>query len=91
MSEHFVVSCPHCQELILIYYKDVNCKIFRHGAFRDTLLPIDPHTPKELCDVYVKENKIYGCGKPFQLLPSAVVNMNSGDSPTFTTEICGYV
>ena len=27
---------------------------------------INPHELKELCDLYIK-NKIYGCGKPFEI------------------------
>ena len=28
---------------------------------------IDPHACKEICDNLVKNNEIYGCGKPFKL------------------------
>jgi hypothetical protein len=29
---------------------------------------IPPHLPKVECDKLVAEDKIYGCGKPFQLV-----------------------
>jgi len=29
---------------------------------------IPPHLPKIECDKLVEEDKIYGCGKPFQLV-----------------------
>ena len=43
---------------------------------------INPHADKELCDYYVRENKIYGCGKPFRII---LVDNN------FQTEICDYI
>jgi hypothetical protein len=62
-SENIIVTCPTCNEYIVI--EKLNCCIFRHGIFKDTNKQIDPHSPKNICDFYVKENQIYGCGKPF--------------------------
>jgi hypothetical protein len=45
-------------------------------------MQIDPHSPKNICDYYIKNNLIYGCGKPFILI------LNDG---TYKTEICGYI
>jgi hypothetical protein len=75
-----IVRCPHCNEYIAI--EEVNCKIFRHGVFKNSGTQIDPHSPKNLCDYYVENNLIYGCGKPFLL----VINNN-----IYTTEICNYI
>jgi hypothetical protein len=44
------VICPHCSTRIEIHPNDLNCGIFRHGAFIDTLEPIDPHTPQYICE-----------------------------------------
>lgn len=61
-----IVSCPHCNEYILI--EKINCGIFRHGTFRTDETQIDSHSKKEICDYYIQNNMIYGCGKPFQIL-----------------------
>jgi hypothetical protein len=64
--EPFVVECPHCKEFILI--QELNSCIFRHGIFKDTGYQINSHSNKYLCDYYVSSGKIYGCGKPFQII-----------------------
>jgi hypothetical protein len=58
-----IIVCPHCDEEILI--EEINCGIFRHGVFKDSLEQVNPHESKEILDTYINENKIYGCGKPF--------------------------
>jgi hypothetical protein len=60
-----VISCPHCFEQILI--EELNCCIFRHGILIESGKQIDPHSSEELCNYYVQEKRIYGCGKPFQI------------------------
>jgi hypothetical protein len=62
---NLIVICPHCQELVLI--EQLNCRIFRHAIFKSNGQQINPHAPKIECDQLVKENKVYGCGKPFQI------------------------
>ena len=74
-----VVSCPHCNELILIYLAELNCRIFRHGVFKKSFVQIDPHTSKRECDLYVSKGLILGCGKPFLIDAS----LNAG--------VCGYI
>lgn len=66
--DYFVISCPHCQEPIIIYKKELNCHIFRHGVYRENLKQIDPHLKKEECDRLSSKSEIYGCGKPFQIV-----------------------
>ena len=61
----FVVSCPHCFDMIEIL--EINCKIFRHGYFIESFQQIPPHSSKEECEKWISEGKIYGCGKPFML------------------------
>lgn len=63
--------CPHC--CLMIEVLQVNCNVFRCGVYKDSLLQINPHTPEETCKQLVRENKIYGCGKPFQLLGDKLV------------------
>lgn len=76
----FIVKCPHCDEDIII--EEVNCAIFRHGIFKKTYDQIPPHSSKELCDEWKKNDMIYGCGKPFKL----VKNMNE-----INAVICEYI
>ena len=66
IENEIIVFCPHCQDPIVI--EKLNCCIFRHGTLISSGKQIGPHSPKELCDFYVLRNKIYGCGKPFQIV-----------------------
>jgi hypothetical protein len=79
-EEQPILECPHCKEFVII--EKINCAIFRHGIFKNNGKQIDPHTPKELCDYYIKNDMIYGCGKPFK-----IVTLNNN----FICEICDYI
>ena len=68
--KYIIINCPHCKELIIIDINEINCKIFRHGMYKDTFNQIDPHLDKENCDKLFNDGKIYGCGKPFELIQS---------------------
>ena len=63
-----ILKCPHCNDYVLIYKKEFNCKIFRHAYYRDSYKQIDPHMKKEDCDILLVQGLIYGCGKPFKLI-----------------------
>lgn len=65
MADHY--KCPHCDENIIILQKDINCGIFRHGVFKNSMVQLNPHASKDECDRVLKENLIYGCGKPFRI------------------------
>ena len=84
MSAERIIQCPHCEEFVII--QELNCKIFRHGTFTDTGEQIPPHSPKEDCDRFVRENKIYGCGKPFRIVTSA-----DPENRDWVIEICEYI
>jgi hypothetical protein len=75
-----VLLCPHCNEYIII--EQINCAIFRHGVLKENGQQIEPHSVKELCEYYINNNLIYGCGKPFKII------FKNG---IFETEICGYI
>ena len=60
----WIVICPYCEDNILI--EEINCGIFRHGVWKETMTPIPPHTPKHQCDEWHTRGLIYGCGKPFR-------------------------
>lgn len=75
-----IVNCPHCSHSIEIL--EINCAIFRHGIFKDSYTQIDPHLCKDECEKLIKNNKIYGCGKPFKLIK---------ENNTYTAVICEYI
>jgi len=75
-----VLLCPHCNEYIII--EKINCAIFRHGVLKENGQQIDAHSVKELCEYYINNKLIYGCGNPFKII---IKNGN------FETEICDYI
>lgn len=79
-KEEPILTCPHCNNFIII--KKINCGIFRHGILKNNSKQIDPHSSKEMCEYYIKNNLIYGCGKPFK-----IINNNG----TLESEICEYI
>jgi hypothetical protein len=80
--EPLVLECPHCQDLVFIEKKDINCAIFRHAIFKNSFEPIPPHSSKEHCDDLLDRKLVYGCAKPFQLV---------FENNTFTAKICDYL
>ena len=75
-----VVVCPHCNNPIII--EKINCGIFRHGMLKENNEQINPHLPKKQCDELVKQDLIYGCGKPFQIVI---------ENEVLTVKICDYI
>lgn len=63
----------------------MNCKIFRHGVFKKNMKQIPPHASKLQCDKWAKDDKIYGCGKPFR------ITQDKTSVSGFKAEICGYI
>ena len=63
-----ILQCPYCLDYYIIYKKELNCRIIRHGIYKENYKQIDPHLCKEECDRLVKENLIYGCGKPSEII-----------------------
>ena len=61
-------ECPHCSKEILVFLKDLNCRIFRCGIYKDNYKQIDPHLSFENCQKLINENKAYGCVKPFEII-----------------------
>jgi hypothetical protein len=76
-----IISCPHCKEYIEI--EKINCGIFRHGVLKNNGEQIHPHSSEELCNFYIQNNKIFGCGKPFQIIFTSEDN--------YEIQICGYI
>ena len=81
-QEYIIFNCPNCNQVVQVLKKEFNCKIFRHGIYKKNLKQIDPHLNKKECDRLKKEDLIYGCGKPFQLITS---------ENNFKAVICDYI
>ena len=78
----YIFQCPSCLDYIIVNINEINCKIFRHGIFKNSNNQIDPHTSKVDCDKYVEQDMIFGCGKPFCL-------KDIGDK--WYVDICDYI
>jgi hypothetical protein len=66
IEKPIVVICPHCEDPVEI--EKLNCCIFRHAILKVSGYQIDPHASKERCEEYIKNNSIFGCGKPFKII-----------------------
>jgi DNA-directed RNA polymerase subunit RPC12/RpoP len=65
---HYHFACPNCQSNILVKRHELNCRIFRCGIYKHSFEQINPHLPKEDCERLKKEDAIFGCGKPFEII-----------------------
>jgi hypothetical protein len=61
----FIISCPHCSMMCEIL--ELNCRVFRCGVYKNTLIQINPHMSKKDCEELKNNDEIYGCGKPFSI------------------------
>jgi hypothetical protein len=86
MTNTITLQCPNCTDVILI--EQFNCYIFRHGIFKNNYTQIPPHLPKSECDFLKENNLIFGCGKPFQIVPSIDHPM---DIHKMRVQICDYI
>jgi hypothetical protein len=77
---NFVITCPSCSSPVVV--ESMNCAIFRHGVFKQSGTQIPPHSSESDCDAFVKNELIYGCGKPF-----IIVNVNGQP----VAEHCEYI
>ena len=77
-SKVLTCSCPYPECSITIEVVEINCAIFRCGVYKNKNGPeygkqIDPHLPKQECDRIKKEDKIWGCGRPFKLVDGKLI------------------
>lgn len=79
------IECPHCQ--IFIEIIELNCCIFRCGILKSNNIQINPHLSKIECDKLTKDNKIYGCSKPFKIIKI----LNENKDINYKVEICDYI
>lgn len=67
-EDFFIFECPHCQQEIIVQKNQLNCKIFRHATYKHNYEQVNPHLCKSECDRLVREDIIYGCCKPFEIV-----------------------
>ena len=79
-TKKLIITCPNCEEFIII--EKLNCCIFRHAVYKKTNKQIGPHTSHEKCEKLIKDNLIFGCGKPFKIIV---------DKNKITTVTCDYI
>jgi len=79
--EEKIITCPNCNSYLSI--TELNCGIFRCGIYKKTNQQIDPHLSEENCNILIKNDLIYGCGKPFQIIIQ--------DDGTWIVQKCDYI
>ena len=92
INEHNInVICPHCNRWMQI--EEINCAIFRHGQYKETGIQIPPHLDKKGCDDLIKKGLIYGCGKPFKVIPNPNYSKFRTDEANvkWIGEACDYI
>ena len=67
-EDFYFFKCPHCLDEIIVHNQELNCRIFRHAIMKDTYIQVDPHLSKISCEKLIEENKVIGCGKPFEII-----------------------
>lgn len=84
--------CPHCECYAEVLVMDLNCRIFRHGAFVQKnekceiiaqIGPIGPHESEESCNALRNNPNVAGCCKPIQLIDNG--------SGGYAVQKCGYI
>jgi hypothetical protein len=89
MVDH-VFTCLHCEEPFVISLNEFNCRILRHGVYKHNLQPINPHATKEECGALLRDDAIYGCAGPLQIIAKASASASASAS-AFEIRICDYI
>ena len=76
-----IINCPNCDTYLCI--TELNCCIFRCGIYKKTNEQINPHLSEEKCNILIKNDLIYGCGKPFQIIVQ--------DDENWIVQKCDYI
>lgn len=76
----FIVICPNCDKEVII--EQLNCGIFRHGAYKANGQQLPPHESEVNCTKLIQIDAIYGCGKPFQVIL---------EDSKYVAKQCGYI
>jgi hypothetical protein len=82
-KDYFIFECPNCEGVIIVYKKEINCAIFRHGIMKRSGLPMNPHTSQKECGRLIREKEIHGCGLPLKFIYNK--------KGKHTVEKCAYI
>ena len=64
----YIFNCPNCFEKIIVDKKELNCRIFRHAIYKHNYKQVDPHLNKQECENHIKNDLVFGCCKPFEIV-----------------------
>lgn len=70
-----IFKCPYCDTYIEVCKNEINCNIFRHGAWKNNGIGIPPHSSEININKWLIDDMIYGCGKPFKLINGEAVKI----------------
>ncbi len=62
-EEGYTFECPWCKIGIFVHRDEIKCRIFRCGEVGGR--QIDPHLPKEKCELIRENPSLVGCAHPF--------------------------
>lgn len=65
VDNHYTFWCPWCDGGVQVDQTQINCKIFRHGAFKNNGQQIGQHLPHNEAQNLVKDQQINACGHQF--------------------------
>ena len=82
MEDFHVLECPNCGGGVIVHKNELNCCIFRHGTYKSSGEPINPHAPETECTRLLDSGVIEGCGKPFRAITV---------DGKVVLEVCGYL
>jgi len=67
-NEEIYIECPHCQNYFTICRSDLfNNMFLRHGILKSSNKFINPYMSNILCERYILNKKITGCGKHLKI------------------------
>lgn len=68
IEDFYMFNCPQCNDEIIVFKNELNCRIFRHAIYKNNYQQVNPHLSKLECDKLVETDSIYGCCKPFEII-----------------------
>jgi hypothetical protein len=81
-DDYYHFKCPNCRQQIIVLKKQLRCKIFRHAIYKSSFKQVNPHMSREKCEKLIREDKVYGCCKPFEII--------SNENKKMKAIVCDY-
>jgi len=67
-EDFYFFKCPNCLDEVIVNKNELNCRIFRHGVYKNNYTQVNPHLSFEECEKLRLSDLIYGCCKPFEIV-----------------------